>query len=315
MPTASCPFRRARWLALQELAKLVGERHYDPFFRHLAVYRYYAGGKRMPGDHAGNIVCVAFKYGWFWYIPLSGGRTSVGLVMGRDAYNERKHAGAEAVFDAMVEQAPMLRDLLVNARPCSDAPYDAIRVELDYSYINSRFSKNGVFLAGDAACFIDPVFSSGVHLATYAGYLAAQAISRVLGGDTDEQTAAAAYEDLYRREYSAFYRFLTSFYELHVEPESYFWEAQKVLRQGEDGTGVSSAMDAFVSIISGQATAGATLFGSGDNFADHLETGRKSFRTMVAKVSGDDVSDADLFAAKNFMSSIHEGRHRILQDG
>ncbi|MCA9620107.1 MAG: tryptophan 7-halogenase, partial [Myxococcales bacterium] len=286
-----------------------GERHMDPFFKNITVFRYYEGGHRLEGDRAGDALLVAFEHGWFWFIPLANDLLSVGVVLFRDAYDAHRDRDPAALFDEMVAQAPLMAEYLAQATPCRRAPYDEVRVEADYSYIHSHFTHNGVFLAGDAACFIDPLFSSGVHLATYAGYLAATGIDAVLGGATRLEAAAQAYEDAYRREYTAFYRFLVSFYELHDDEKSYFWRAHKV--SGEE-TDVMS-LDAFVRTVSGQATTGSTLFASGEDLVRSITTGANSIGTMADKVSGGAVSDEAVTAARDYMGAIHEGRHRIIR--
>ena len=83
-----------------------------------------------------------------------------------------------------------------------------MRVRKDYSYCNSRFWRPGIVLVGDAACFVDPVLSSGVHLATYSGLLAARSINSCLAGLVDEESAFTEFERRYRREYGGFYQFL-----------------------------------------------------------------------------------------------------------
>ena len=48
-----------------------GERQYSEYFRNLALFGYFEGGKRLPAPNSGNILCAAFDDGWFWYIPLT----------------------------------------------------------------------------------------------------------------------------------------------------------------------------------------------------------------------------------------------------
>ena len=67
-----------------------GTRKYSEFFRSLALFGYFEGGKRMPEPNRGNILCVAFDSGWFWYIPLSDTLTSVGAVVRREMARDRK---------------------------------------------------------------------------------------------------------------------------------------------------------------------------------------------------------------------------------
>lgn len=120
-----------------------------------------------------------------------------------------------------------------------------VRVRKDYSYATNSFVKDGMLLAGAAACFVDPVFSTGVHLATYGGLLAARSINSVLGGELDEATVMAEFEGRYRREYGVFYVFLTAFYDMRQREESYFWEARKVTAFGE------TDLEAFATLAGG----------------------------------------------------------------
>ncbi len=288
--------------------KHVGERHYDPFFRNVALWSYFENGKRLSDDKKGNIFCEAFSHGWFWYIPLSDTLTSVGVVMDRRAYDEKKHAAPEALFAEMVEKAPYVRDLLAPAKRCETAPYDAFRTAIDYSYIHSRFAKDGIFLVGDAACFIDPVFSSGVHLATYSGYQAAGAVDDVVKGRATLDAASESFENLYRKEYMVFHRFLNSFYQLHVDESSYFWEARKVLDR-EGGTD----HDAFIRIVSGSATGGMSLFDSMPAYRENIEKGKKSLDVMVERVSGGDqnVTDEEFAQALDYIKPSKDSGHRL----
>jgi halogenation protein CepH len=98
-------------------------------------------------------------------------------------------------------------------------------------------------LIGDAACFVDPIFSSGVHLATYGALLAARSINSVLAQAVDEETAFREFEQRYCREYGVFYEFLVSFYDMHVDENSYFWSAKKVTDSS------STDLESFVTLV------------------------------------------------------------------
>lgn len=108
-------------------------------------------------------------------------------------------------------------------------------------------------LVGDSACFVDPIFSSGVHLATYGALLAARSINSVLAQTVDEETAFREFEERYRREYGVFYEFLVSFYDMHVDENSYFWSAKKVT----DST--STDLESFVTLVGGVSSSEEAL--------------------------------------------------------
>jgi halogenation protein CepH len=231
------------------LANDVGDRSYDEFFRNLALFGYFRGGRRLEGTRAGNILTVAFRDGWFWYIPLRDDLTSVGAVLPKENVALVRHGDRREALRALIDRCPLIAEMVGDAEPVTDGPYGSVRLLRDFSYTNETFYRGGAVLVGDAACFIDPVFSSGVHLATLAGLMAARSINSCLSGDLSESVAFREFERRYRREYGVFYQFLVGFYEIHHDPESYFWNARKLVNAAE------SNRDAFIRLVSGLASA------------------------------------------------------------
>jgi halogenation protein CepH len=227
-----------------QVHKKVGERIFSNFFQNLALFGYFENGGRFPAPRDGNIFCAAFKDGWFWYIPLSPTLTSVGAVVSKECAHLLK-GDHEQVLNNFIASCPEIAKLLENAKRVTEGQYGQIRVRKDWSYSNERFWKPGLVLVGDAACFIDPVFSSGVHLATYSALLAARSINSILNDGMDETRCFEEFERRYRREFKNFYEFLTSFYDMHQSEESYFWKARKVLNTQR------ASQEAFVSLVAG----------------------------------------------------------------
>lgn len=224
--------------------RMGGNRVYSEFFRSLALFGYFDGGKRLPEPYSGNILSAAFDSGWFWYIPLSPSLTSVGAVVQREMAGKIQ-GDPEAALRRLISECPMVADLLDGAQRVMTGEYGHLRVRKDYSYQHTKFWRPGMVLIGDAACFVDPVFSSGVHLATYSALLAARSINSVLDGRVDEETAFDEFEKRYRREYSVFYEFLVAFYDMHESVDSYFWSAKKVTNNGRSG------LESFVDLVGG----------------------------------------------------------------
>lgn len=222
-----------------------GERVYSEHFQNVALFGYFEGGKRFPAPDTGNILCAAFDEGWIWYIPLSETLTSVGVVLAKDRLTEGAVRAEESVLRSYIDRCSIVRDMLSEATRVTEGTYGEIRIRKDYSYANTRFWGDGMVLVGDAACFIDPVFSTGVHLATYSAVLAARSINSVLSGDLTEDRAFDEFEGRYRREYAVFYEFLSSFYDMEQSEESYFWTARKVTNVNR------TDMAAFVSLVAG----------------------------------------------------------------
>ncbi|MBW1603970.1 tryptophan 7-halogenase [Streptomyces sp. JJ66] len=257
-----------------------GRRVYSEFFQNLALFGYFTGGHRLPAPHTGNILCAAFDDGWFWYIPLTADLTSVGAVVRRDAAHAVQGAPDRALR-RLIDRCPLVRSYLAGAERVTEGPYGRVRVRKDYSYCDTAFWTPGLVLVGDAACFVDPVFSSGVHLATYSGLLAARSVNSVLAGTVGQERAFAEFEARYRREYGLFYAFLAAFYDMHRDRDSYFWEARKVARCG------ASELEAFVALVGGVASGEPSL-------AHPTAVGAQVTRTSRAllRATAPDVPDA-----------------------
>ena len=204
-----------------------GSRVYSDFFRNLAVFGYFAGGARLPEPNSGNIFCAAFDAGWLWYIPLRDDLTSVGAVISPE-HTAAVQRDARGAWRDMIEACPEVSRLVAGVPVATEAPYDQVRVRRDWSYWKRSLWKPGMALVGDAACFVDPVLSSGVHLATYGALLAARSVNAALDGSVPEDQGFAAFEARYRREYRVFYEFLIAFYDMERNEDSYFWSAKKI---------------------------------------------------------------------------------------
>lgn len=258
---------------------LGGTRKYSEFFRNLALFGYFENGRRLGGDRAGNILCVAFDAGWFWYIPLSNRLTSVGAVV-RSELAAKVQGDPERTLMGLVAECPLIADYLAGADRVTDGEYGKVRVRKDYSYHQTKFWRPGMVSIGDAACFVDPVFSSGVHLATYSALLAARSVNSSLAGLVDEDRAFGEFEHRYRREYGVFYEFLSSFYTTHVDHNSYFWAAKNVLRsEGPD-------QEAFVDLVGGLSSGEFDLAGAADS-ASRLDRLSSEFAAAVDQLAAD----------------------------
>ena len=117
----------------------------------------------------------------------------------------------------------------------------------DWSYVSDEVVGDGYILVGDAACFVDPLFSSGVHLALMAGVLAAAYVTTALKDPSMRAAAGRVYKDLYYKEYDHFHDMAALFYSSNRTIDSYFWEARRLL-----GHGHLSPRQAFLHAVAGQ---------------------------------------------------------------
>jgi flavin-dependent dehydrogenase len=136
--------------------------------RRVAIYAHFEGAVRHEGKAEGHITIVRTTGGWFWLIPLAGDRMSVGLVLPASQVRGGTAEELAAAFDEALTQAPAAAARLQNARRTTP-----LRATGDYSWKFGSFATCRILLTGDAAGFVDPIFSSGVMLALRSGLRAA----------------------------------------------------------------------------------------------------------------------------------------------
>lgn len=230
------------------LARQLGLRQWDDFFQNLAVYGYFNGGSRLPGPDENNIFIEAYPQGWLWTIPLPSGWTSVGAVVDSSLGQAGvQHSGVKDFLDQQIAEAPHTAQMLENAQMVS-GPF----IVKDWSYMSQRMVGDSYILVGDAACFVDPLFSSGVHLALMSGVLAAAYVTSALRDQGLGEAAKPVYEELYRKEYSHFRELARLFYSSNRTADSYFWEARRILESDESLT----PRHAFIQAVAGQPPRG-----------------------------------------------------------
>lgn len=213
---------RARFLLdASGRANLTGDqdrlRANHPNHRKYAVFGHFTGVARDDGEPGGDTVIVRDADRWFWLIPVSAGKTSVGLVLDKQAI-AAEGGDAPAAFHRAVAASAVMRHRMAAARAV-----DGIRTTADFSYFNRRLVGPRVLRLGDAAGFMDPIFSAGVYLAMWSGKLAAQAIAGALKAGDDGRRPFARYERRLNRAMRVYWRlvehyYTTPFMELFLEP-------------------------------------------------------------------------------------------------
>lgn len=211
-------------------------------FQNIAIWGYWKNVKRLTGQE-GAIAVGSIPEGWLWGIPLDEETMSIGVVIHKDAYKQRRTKKLEEIYASAIAECPLIQDMVAPGELVSE-----VKVEQDYSYTSDYFCGSGYFMCGDAACFLDPLLSSGVHLATYSALLAAASITSLLRGEIDEEQAANFYDKSYRQAYLRFLVFVSAFYDQNRGKDSYFWEAQKLSRHDFSGADLKLA---FLNLVSG----------------------------------------------------------------
>jgi flavin-dependent dehydrogenase len=193
------------------MARHLGGRQRDPLLDRSAAFAHYDTFRREEGPTGGDIVVITTPDGWWWLIPFSDGSVSVGIVMPSRRFKERQGT-VEQLFEESLSATPEVCHLLAGSKRTMD-----VQAIADYSYRTPRISGDGFCLVGDAACFLDPVFSTGVLLAMESAELAASSVDRALRRKGRVDAADfRSFEKVYRRATRRFERFVHGFYQPHM---------------------------------------------------------------------------------------------------
>ena len=149
-------------------------KHRNPKHNSSSLYAHFKGAQRHPGRKEGHITIFWFAHGWFWFIPLVDGATSVGVVTWPYYMKTRTKPVREFFLD-LIPMCPALAERLQGAELVS--PVEATG---NFSYTCDRTHGANWLLLGDAYAFIDPVFSSGVLLAMQSAFAGAAAADTCL---------------------------------------------------------------------------------------------------------------------------------------
>lgn len=219
------------------------DRRFHDVFQNVAVWGYWEGIERPENVQEGAIAVGSIPDGWLWAIPLRNEPTSIGAVIEKSAFQRaRKNGSLTELYRDAIAASPLLTRMTAKGNLVSE-----LRVEQDYSYNAECFSGPGYFLAGDAACFLDPLLSTGVHLAMYSALLAAASIASVLRGEVTESEAATYYEQSYRQSYLRFLVFVSTFYQAPGKL-GYYAKAEQISNFHSDPGNLRRA---FVNLVSG----------------------------------------------------------------
>src|SRR2546423_11006091 len=198
-----------------------GLRQIDPNLKKVAVFAHFSGVKLDPGEKRGDTVIVRLENKWFWIIPLTAEKVSVGLVMDREELQRAEVAPAE-LFEATWRGSLPLRERMEQARLASQ-----IYTTSDFSYKNRTFIGPRLLRVGDAAGFMDPIFSSGVYLACYSARLATEVVNRALDRRNDAAADMRRYEKKVYRAMQFYWDMVNGFYttpfmEMFMSPRNKF---------------------------------------------------------------------------------------------
>jgi 1H-pyrrole-2-carbonyl-[peptidyl-carrier protein] chlorinase len=182
----------------------------DPIFDQFAVHAWFENVAKGNSDTADfiHIYFLPVQRGWAWQIPITEEITSMGIVAERDVFRQAKMEPAD-YFYKFVNSNPDLAEAMKDARLVNE-----FKLEGDYSYKMDTFAGNGFVMIGDAARFVDPIFSSGVSVALYSAKYSFERIKLAFETGDFSEAALKPYEVKLRAGTEIWYEFIRLYYKL-----------------------------------------------------------------------------------------------------
>jgi flavin-dependent dehydrogenase len=192
-----------------------------PHLRKFSLYAHFEDVEREPGSDGTLIKMTRGKDRWIWMIPITAKKTSIGVVLDAQTFKRMKLEPEDA-YHQILRENPTVNEQMSRARRVTE-----VHATGDYSFRNKRFTGDRWVLAGDAAGFIDPVWSSGVFIAILSGEKAADMLDQVLREPSRRATEFDRYERRLGRVMDLYLKFVTSWYtqefaEVFFNPQPFF---------------------------------------------------------------------------------------------
>jgi flavin-dependent dehydrogenase len=183
----------------------------EPHLRKVAYFNQFEHVKRPPGKREGHPMIAMLEEGWFWMIPLNERTTSVGVVMDAavaKGIQKEQNIAPDRMLRWAIERTPVVRERMVAATGS-----ETNNVIADFSYRCRPYAGDGHFLIGDAAAFMDPIFSTGVSVALNGGLLAVNLVDDVLAGKTTPAKARRKYIALLEESTTTLFTLIRQYYD------------------------------------------------------------------------------------------------------
>jgi flavin-dependent dehydrogenase len=250
-------------------AGLLATKHHDSrrmhdVFKNVALWGYWKNAKTLDRGPEGAIGVASIPHGWLWEIPLQDERLSVGAVISKQHLREQQAQGVPVskIYHDKIAESELVTDLLEKAELVTE-----IKAESDYSYVTENFGGPGYLLSGDAACFLDPLLSTGVHLAMFSAVLATATISSILRESIPEQEGLDFYAKAYRTSYERLLIVVSLFYQNYRGRDEQFYEAQQLTASEKHRLNLH---EAFLHIVTGVEDLADAKESAFDKVADAL---------------------------------------------
>jgi flavin-dependent dehydrogenase len=171
----------------------------------VAFFAHYKTVPRPEGKDGGSTIVVVLRNAWFWLIPVTNELTSVGLVVDREHYLQCGLQPQE-LLEQTIAGSPWVAEKMKEAERVTQ-----IYARKDFSFRMARIAGPNFALIGDAAGFLDPIFSTGVFMAMKSADIAsAAAATRLRTGSMD---GLDHYQHDFTRGLDKYLRFIEHFYD------------------------------------------------------------------------------------------------------
>ena len=188
-----------------------------------SVFAHWEGGRRNEGQEEGDVRIVFGQDMWFWWAPLKAPKVSIGIVSNREKfYEEYLELGPEAYYEKYIPTCPFIWDRIKDGQAKRISNFKPIEkgtgqsTLVDYHYVCTQMYGDGWVLVGDAAGFVDPIFSAGLHVSqTSAMWLAEE----LLASWDDHQAAYARYKERYDSEIATVMRHIQRYATDYFDPK------------------------------------------------------------------------------------------------
>ncbi len=222
-------------------------RKWQPAFANVALCKYWKNfndykdhnGKEYPGEFLCN--ACSDGSGWIWAIPLHDGTISIGVVIPDVHFKklQSENLTLDQIYNAKIDMAWGVKEILNGASPVGETKFWN-----DYSYYADTFAGENLRLVGDAAAFLDPLLSSGLHLATVGALSAAASICSVIRGECTPEEGARFHDSNVRSIYTRYSLLVSAVYQQITNQKD-------VVLHGIKGKDLQSTFDIIQPILSG----------------------------------------------------------------
>lgn len=208
----------------------------EPELQKVAYFNHFENVERPAGMESGHPCIIMCDEGWFWLIGLTETKTSVGFVT-RPSFVKTIDVPPKRLLSWAAQRCPVVRHRMRDAV----GPENPDNIILsDFSYRCRPYAGEGYFMVGDAACFLDPIFSTGVTLAMVSGRKTAETVGAMLGGTLDVREARRRHIAFVSESCRPFWRLIRGYYR-HSFRELFM-----------EGQGPFQMQRAIISILAGQ---------------------------------------------------------------